>query len=94
MTAALQAFSTAILDGKVLHSDDPTMTRHIGNARREDLKGWRDEQGKPLWLIRKDRADSPHKIDAAMAAVLSWEARNDAVAAGMIQPVGVSFEWV
>ena len=94
MTAALQAFSTAILDGKVLHSDDPTMTRHIGNARREDLKGWRDEQGKPLWLIRKDRADSPHKIDAAMAAVLSWEARNDAIAAGMIQPVGVSFEWV
>jgi hypothetical protein len=40
----------------------------------------RDEQGKPLWLIRKERSDSPQKIDLAMAAVLSWEARTDATA--------------
>jgi hypothetical protein len=37
-----------------------------------------------VWLIRKDRADSPRKIDLAMAAVLSWEARSDAVAAGVL----------
>ena len=88
MTAALQAFATAIKDGTLSHGDDPTMTRHVGNARRDDLKGWRDEQGQSLWLIRKERPDSPHKIDAAMAAVLSWEARNDALAAGLLQPHG------
>lgn len=95
MTAALQAFDTAIRDGKIQHDGDPVLARHIANSRREDLKGWRDEQGKALWLIRKERPDSPHKIDAAMAAVLSWEARNDALAAGAIkQPMGVSMEWV
>jgi hypothetical protein len=44
-----------------------------------------EETGKPLWLIRKERSDSPNKIDLAMAAVLSWEARMDAIAAGVIQ---------
>jgi hypothetical protein len=41
-----------------------------------------DETGQYLWILRKERPDSPHKIDGAMAAILSWEARNDAVAAG------------
>lgn len=90
MSAALKAFDTAIRDGKVPHCGDPIVTRHIGNARRDDLKGWRDEQGHPLWLIRKDRPDSPHKIDAAMASVLSWEARNDAIAAGALSEAGPS----
>ena len=44
----------------------------------------RDEQGKPLWLIQKERPDSPHKIDLAMAGVLSWEARTDAIAANAL----------
>ena len=59
--------------------------RHVGNARRQDLTQ-RDEQGKALWLIRKERPDSPLKIDLAMAAVLSWEARIDAIAAGAEKP--------
>ena len=83
MSVALEAFNTAIKEGTAKHVDDPRFTRHIGNARREDLTGWRDEQGKALWLIRKERPDSPHKIDVAMAAVLSWEARMDAIAAGV-----------
>jgi phage terminase large subunit-like protein len=82
MTAALEGFTTAITQGTITHSGDKNLTRHIGNARREDVPGARDEQGKPLWLIRKERADSLQKIDAGMAAVLSWEARTDAVAAG------------
>lgn len=87
MSAALESFTSSIKQGSISHSNDPDMLRHIGNARREDIKGWRDEQGKPLWLIRKERSDSPMKIDLAMAAVLSWEARNDAIAAGAIVPV-------
>jgi hypothetical protein len=38
----------------------------------------RDDSGRPLWTLAKDGRHSPRKIDAAMAAVLSWEARHDA----------------
>lgn len=86
MSAALETFDTAIKEGKIAHDGSPDLRRHIANARREDLRE-RDEQGKPLWLIRKERPDSPHKIDAAMAAVLSREARDDAIKAGaLLQP--------
>jgi phage terminase large subunit-like protein len=86
MTYALNGFDTAIREATITHDGDKRLTRHIGNARRKDLPGERDEQGKALWLIQKDRPDSPHKIDLAMAAVLSWEARTDAIAAGVLKP--------
>jgi stage V sporulation protein SpoVS len=35
-----------------------------------------------MHTLSKDRPDSPSKIDGAMAGVLSWEARGDAIAAG------------
>jgi GNAT superfamily N-acetyltransferase len=82
MSYALENFNTAIREGKLQHSGDSRMLRHLGNARREDMT-WRDELGKPIWLIRKERPDSPHKMDLAMAAVLSWEARTDAIADGV-----------
>jgi phage terminase large subunit-like protein len=81
MTTALEGFDTAIKEGSISHDGSKDLERHIGNARRDDLTQ-KDEQGKALWLIRKERPDSPHKIDLAMAAVLSWEARTDAIAAG------------
>lgn len=84
MSAALRSYDSAIRERSLCHSGDERLKRHIANARRQDLPGWVDEQGKPLWLIRKERPDSPHKIDAAMAAVLSWEARNDAIAGGAL----------
>ncbi len=86
MTAALRGFDSAIKEGLIHHDGNPDLARHLGNARREELKGQRDDQGRPLYLIRKERHDSPHKMDAAMAAVLSWEARTDAIAAGMLKP--------
>ncbi len=82
MAGALEGFTTAMKEGHISHDGDPNLTRHIGNARRQEIEGWRDEQGKALWLIQKERPDSPHKIDLAMASVLSWEARTDAIAAG------------
>jgi phage terminase large subunit-like protein len=84
MAAALVAFDTAIREGTLAHSGDPAVARHIGNARRRDTHE-RDEQGKAFWVIEKERPDSPHKIDAAMASVLSWEARNDSIAAGALK---------
>lgn len=86
MTRALRAFNNAIKAGAVCHGGDADLTRHIGNAHRKELSR-RDEEGKPLWLIQKERSDSPFKIDLAMAAVLSWDARNDAIAAGVLTAV-------
>ena len=35
-------------------------------------------------LAKKDRKGSPAKMDSVPAAILSWEARNDAIAAGAL----------
>ena len=82
MAYAIKAYVNAIQSGDVCHDGSPHLTRHLGNAVRRILN-MRDDQGQPLWVIYKERPDSPHKIDAAMAAILSWEARNDALAAGV-----------
>lgn len=82
MAAAVRAFNNAIQARELRHGGDPRLSRHIGNAVRRKLN-MVDEDGVPLWVIYKERADSPHKIDAAMAAILSWQARCDALAAGV-----------
>jgi hypothetical protein len=81
MAHALRAFHDAIVDGVAANDGHPTFAAHIGHAVRKTIPQ-RDDAGVPLWLIRKDRADSPRKIDAAMAGCLSWEARRDAIASG------------
>ena len=82
MAYALRQYDTAMLAGDIGHAGGQDLQRHLGNAVRKILT-MRDEEDKPLWVIYKERPDSPHKIDAAVAAVLSWEARCDAVAAGV-----------
>ena len=82
MSYALESFETAIRTGSLSHDGAKPLERHIGNAHRKDLVQ-RDEQGQKLWLIQKERHDSPQKIDLTMAATLSWEARNDSIAAGL-----------
>jgi phage terminase large subunit-like protein len=81
MAYAIKGFNTAIASGELLHDGNEHLTRHVGNAVRKTLR-LRDEDGQPLWTIYKERPESPHKIDGAMAAILSWEARTDAVASG------------
>jgi len=81
MAYAIRAWVNAITAGEVTHNGDARLTAHVGNScRMQTLLV--DETGQYLWILRKERPDSPHKIDGAMAAILSWEARNDAVAAG------------
>jgi len=89
MSYALENYSTAMAGGDISHDGDSRLTRHIGNSYRHDMPQKDEETGKTLWLIRKDRRDSPHKIDLAMAGVLSWEARNDAIAAGAVDKTSV-----
>ncbi|GGX27006.1 terminase [Streptomyces chryseus] len=53
-----------------------TLTRHIVNAKRRPM-------GRNHIGIGKEHPKSPKKIDAAMSAVLAYECRADAVAAGI-----------
>lgn len=81
MAYALRSFVGAIDGGELSHDGNAQLDDHIGNSRQQQTN-LVDEEEKPLWILRKERPDSPRKIDAAMAAVLAWEARNDSIAAG------------
>jgi hypothetical protein len=83
MAYALRTFVQAQQDRVLSHNGDRRYALHIGNAVRESIHV-RTETDEPLWLIKKDRPDSPNKIDVAMAGCLSWEARGDAVASGAL----------
>lgn len=78
---AVMSYAAAIRQGDVTHTGDEQLSQHIGNARKRLLR-MLDENGQPLWVLEKERHDSPFKIDGAMAAVLSWRARLDVIAAG------------
>lgn len=79
---AVRSFRNAIDNGELSHEDNPTFAAHIGNAFKRPVAGI-DDDGEHLWTIQKERRGSVHKIDAAMAAVLSWEARTQALKAGV-----------
>lgn len=81
---ALRSYKAAQTGGDLSHDGDSMFARHIGNARKQ-LLAVKDEEGRPMWTITKDRRGSPRKIDAAMAGCLSWEARGDAIAAGALR---------
>lgn len=80
---ALKVFAAAIAREELTHDGNPVYEAHIGNARRHETP-FEDSDDKPkhMWTIEKERADSPFKIDLAMAGALSWQARLDALAAG------------
>lgn len=82
MCYSIEAFNTAVKSQELSHDGNKALGRHIANAFKKEINR-RDEQGKKLWVIKKERGDSPNKIDLAMAAILSWRARLDAVALGI-----------
>ncbi|MFJ2731407.1 terminase [Streptomyces sp. NPDC087317] len=90
MAYSLRAYQGAMKSGELTHSGDEVYARHIGNARKKVLK-MLDEQGQPLWVIEKERHQSPLVMDGAMAGCLSWEARRDAIKAGLNQPKKKSY---
>lgn len=77
-----RAYSQAIESGEVFNDGNPVMASHIGNSQKRDAKIV-DDEGKPLWVMAKERHDSPNKIDYAMAGGLSWRACLDAISAGL-----------
>lgn len=94
MAFAVLAYTTAQRSGSLTHDGDADFARHHANARRRATRV-KDDDGKYLWTVRKEHPTSPRKIDAAVAGVLSWEARGDAIADGALKekrrPVGHSF---
>jgi hypothetical protein len=77
ITRMLESFYNAVMDGELTHSGDVTLTQHILNARRRTKATG--------YQIYKQHPDSPHKIDAAIASALAWQARLDALAGGHSQ---------
>lgn len=95
MGYALKAWRTDMRPGVMSHGPlndsaealaaHQALIQHVGNARRRPTMIRDDEDDKKfLWVISKDGQKSPRKIDLAMAAVLSWEARGMAIAAGAL----------
>lgn len=72
---AIEQFEGAVRNQDMTHDGSYALTRHMLNARR------RVKHGK--LGLGKDSDYSTKKIDAAVAAVLAWQARLDAVAAGV-----------
>jgi hypothetical protein len=77
---AVSNYTAAINTATLSHNGDELFSRHVKNATRWKVTA-RDDKGRPLHIIGKEQPDSPNKIDAAAAGVLSWEARGDAIAA-------------
>lgn len=75
MVEALARFHDAVLERRLSHDGSPLLTRHVLNARRR--------AGRNGITISKEHPGSSRKIDCAMAAVLAYESRADAIAAGV-----------
>jgi phage terminase large subunit-like protein len=78
MVDALERFHEAVLTQQLTHDGGTVLARHVLNARRR--------VGRSGITISKEFPGSPRKIDAAMAAVLAYECRGDAVTAGYARP--------
>jgi hypothetical protein len=78
VVAALKRFHDAVAEGRLTHDGTTQLRRHVLNARRRVSRSGLQ--------IAKEYPMSSRKIDAAMASVLAYEARGDAVAAGFARP--------
>lgn len=72
---ATEHLFSAVVDGEMSHDGSSLLTRHVLNARRRSSRSGVQ--------IAKASPDSANKIDAAVASILAWQARLDAVAAGL-----------
>jgi phage terminase large subunit-like protein len=73
---ATAQFHSAVVHKELTHDGSSAMTRHVLNARRRDSRVG--------LVISKDFPESPRKIDAAVAGILAWQARLDAVGQGVL----------
>lgn len=74
---ATDRLHNAVIDREMTHDGSHVLTRHMLNARRR--------VSRTGVQIAKEHPDSPRKIDAAVASILAWEARADAIAKGALE---------
>lgn len=85
---AIRQYVRAWKEGEASHDGDPLFIEHLANARKR-LITQKDEEGREtLFLMEKEHRGSPKKVDLAMAGMLSWEARSDAIAGGALRRAG------
>jgi hypothetical protein len=87
MALTLAAYVAAWQAREVTHDGSAAYMRHLANARKQELNVT-DERGEKLYVMVKERRNSPLKIDLAMAGCLSWQARGMAIAKGAMQRHG------
>lgn len=63
MGPACDDFEQAVADGELTHDGSPTIARHLDNAVPVKRRGYT--------VITKETPDSPHKIDAAVGAIVA-----------------------
>lgn len=72
---AIDDFEDAVINRELKHFNNLTMTQHILNCRRKETSAGRQ--------LGKETPSSPKKIDVAIAAIIAWQARLDAVSKGL-----------
>jgi hypothetical protein len=92
MADAVRSYAGAIAEGSVSHDGHPIFERHIGNALRREHVTLESEDGSDVWVIGKERPDSPNNVELAQAAVISWQARLDALALGVSPQQGSVYD--
>jgi hypothetical protein len=85
MAVAVRNYVGAVNGGEFTTDGNSTMAAHIRHARKKRSTAKDPEDGRPMWTLAPDRPNSPRSIAGAIAGVLSWEARGDAIAAGATQ---------
>jgi hypothetical protein len=84
MAWAVRAAENAVRAGELTHDGSAVLARHVGNARRRPTTVKDPDTLEAMHVIAKEFNASLNKIDAAVALVLAWEARRDAIAAGAL----------
>ena len=79
MYYAIKSYETGMDTGALSYDADPDFVRHIGNAGKRATRGV-DEDGQPRFILTKIAQE--RKFDIAVAAILSWQARMDAITEG------------
>jgi len=83
MAWATRRYEEAISAGDVTFDGNPVFMTHLCHARKRMVTAL-DDKDRQMHVLSKSSRNSPLKMDAAAAAVLSWEARSDALASGAV----------
>jgi phage terminase large subunit-like protein len=88
---AVDRFRAALGEGRLSHTGDPDLARHLANARLVRGPGRASDSGHALFTLEK--AGPGRLIDAAVAAVLAVEAIATAPAEAGVEARETEMAW-